>query len=614
MSTRQFLLTLACAIVLASRGDSAQSVSSGAIACGDGRVSAILDNFDSPWTICCTADPRIPNPVLRSVSGCNGSAIAVDYDLTEIAPPDSSGTGQSWVVLQRFFPRNQDLTNYTHIRLSMRGSNIDSHETVEVKLKDAKGGLFTAALKSMTDLPVWRPTYIDLREFTGNGSIDLANIASLEIGITRCDACEVFDNPAVGRPARHSGTLFLDEFAVVDLKSLAVNRVVETGLETASANATARARAANAILARVASGPGTGLVPAWFPETGPNFNTYVQAEALLVFVNEYVRTSNVAFRDAARTLAQKSIALQIPAGRAQSGAWYTTYGIQGTGLVPPNRVTPDVACDGNEAMIADARSGKPVATNIDACEWAGNVGWMLIALSRLQRSGLYGDPVALQAAVDAGAAWILRQPSYRGVLDYPDLVTLGVEGNISAYFGLLAAGKKNEAAVLGNAIFRFAWDPAQRRMKSGVRPEDAASAMDVCGSWGVTFLRSIGRLQEALDSQGYAVSVLRVRSFDDSIQGYGDIAGPYTPAVEFAAQAVSAGIKDADFVLQQLYALQIPVGQPDAGAFPGARDHWYGGPLSPWVTTMAGVSPTAWVYFASSQDPLVDLVSAGTRP
>src|ERR1051326_3387826 len=55
----------------------------------------------------------------------------------------------------------------------------------------------------------------------------------------------------------------------------------------------------------------------------------------------------------------------------------------------------------------------------------------------------------------------------------------GVEGNISAYFGLLAAGRKQEAAGLGNAIFQPArpdlnrtyfsgWDASLDRLRPGL--------------------------------------------------------------------------------------------------------------------------------------------------
>src|SRR5262249_31235297 len=105
-------------------------------------------------------------------------------------------------------------------------------------------------------------------------------------------------------------------------------------------------------------------------------------------------------------------------------------------------------------------------------------------------------------------------------------------------------------------------------------------------------------------------STLRSKSFSSSaygvVSGFGDIAGPYVPTVEFGAQAAAAAIKDAALIMQQIYLL-VDTGAY-SGAFPGATDHWYGGPLPPWNTTMAGVSPTAWVYFATYQDPLAELV------
>ena len=295
-------------------------------------------------------------------------------------------------------------------------------------------------------------------------------------------------------------------------------------------------------------------------------------------------------------MAAKLLSLQIPSGKTQSGAWFSTYLSHNGVLSPPARASQSLPCDGNETLIQD----------IDTCEWVGNGAWVLIALRKLQLGGFYDNPDALSDAVSRGAAWLLGQFSRNPA--YPNLISLGTEGNISAYFGLLAAGKAYEAEQLGKAIFQFGWDPVQRRMKPGVLPADAATAIDVSGSWGVTFLRSIGRVQEALDSQGYAASTMRVSSFEGSMYGYGDIAGPYTPTVEFSAQAASAGIKDANLVMQQIAALQIPPNGSYPGAFPGAADHWSGGPLAPWNTTMAGVSPTAWAYLAQNRDPLLDLL------
>ncbi|HBY93673.1 MAG TPA: hypothetical protein DEP84_06830 [Chloroflexi bacterium] len=561
-------------------------------ACGDGRVDTIVDDFDSTAGMTFTADSTIPAPTLRLVAGCHGNALAIDYDLINVAPPGSPNAGQSWIVLRRSLPTARNLSAFTHLRLALHGSNLNSHDTVEVKLQDGAGHLFAVSLKSLTDLPVWRPIYIDFRELSGSGELDLTNITHFEIGIVRCSGCEVFDNPSLpGPPEEHTGTLFLDEFAVLDLKPGAANRLVETTFESVAPNPTIRVNAANALLAQIkSSGPGMSLVPAWFPETNSNFNTYVQAEALLVFIYEYEQTGNVAYRDAARNLAQKLLTLQIPIGKTNAGAWYTSYD---QSLQPPTRPLPTMGqCDGTETMIQD----------IDTCEWVGNVGWVLIALGRLQQSGFYNDSAALNSALNRGADWVVGQFGRNS--GFPNLISLGIEGNISAYFGLLASGRKQATEQLGQAIFQFGWDSVQRRMKTGVGPADTATALDVSGSWGAAFLCSIGKSQEALDSQSYAATVLRTSSFDGSTVGYGDIAGPFTVAVEFTAQAAVAGIKDADSVMHQIYPLQM-LNEPYAGAFPGATDHWYGGALSPWSTTMSGASPTAWVYFASSYiDPL----------
>ena len=613
---RTFVITCLVVILLATRP--ALQGPGWAIACGDGRVDQVLDNFDTEplaWSFCCVPlNSNIPQKTPARVTGCNGDALSLPYDLQNAAPD-----GQSWIVFTRSFNPPRNLSPFTHVRVAFRGTNINSHETVELKLNNGDNH-FTASLNSMTDMVSWRPVYIDFREFTLTGAkLDLTNITGLEIGIKRCrEQCEVFDVPAIGRLDEDTGTLLLDEWAVVDLKPGAANRVVQTTFESVTPNLAVAAKAADALRASIMPpGVGADLIPAWFTEAIcpfpciRNLNSYVQAEALLVFVYEYERTGNTAFRDAARNLAQRLIAQQIDDTKVQRGAWYTTHGIENNALVPPNRPIPSATptrCDGNETMVADPDDSNNLsAKNIDACEWVGNVGWTLIALGKLQRSGIFPDAAALANALERGAAWIARQAGERGDLAHPHLVTLGVEGNISGYFGLLAAGHTSDAAVLANAIFQFAWDPVQRRIKPGARTEDAATAIDVSGSWGASFLRATGRMQDALDSMGYSASVMRAKSFDDTIMGYGDIAGPYTPALEFAGQAAAAGIKDADFVMQQLVPLQVPNGT-FAGAFPGAPNHWYGGPLNAWITTMIGASPTAWMYFALCCDPFRPLV------
>src|SRR5205823_5877000 len=124
--------------------------------CGDGRVDTVIDNFDqvSPWTYCCSFPPAIAPATLSSIQGCSGNALAINFDIT----------GGDWIIVLRNFNPPVDLSKYTHLRLPMRGSNLNAHHNVEVKLFDGKG-LYVATLTSITDLPDWRPLYIDFREF-----------------------------------------------------------------------------------------------------------------------------------------------------------------------------------------------------------------------------------------------------------------------------------------------------------------------------------------------------------------------------------------------------------------------------------------------------------------
>lgn len=591
--TRRHAFLMIAATALMSTANHAWSASPWAIACGDGRVDQILDNFDATWDTCCTAHASIPMPTQRTVAGCSGNALALSYDLRNVAPVG----GASWVVVQRSFAAAKDLRGYTHVRLALKGSNVDNHDNVEVKLK-AANGLFTARLVSVTDLPEWRALYIDLREFTGNGAPDLSSVSGLELALVRAEDNEVWNIPGVGGKADpHAATMYFDEFAVVNLRPGGPRREAQATFEPVAPVPAIRQAAARALLERVVpSGPGAGLVPAWFTEPTPNFNIYAQAEALLVFLHEHSLTGDATYRDAAQRLGARLIALQIAPDAAQSGAWFTAHSPQSGVLAPPQRTTQAVPCNGNERDIRD----------VDACQWIGNTGWALIALSRLRHSGLYENDPALAAAIERGASWIVAQIGRTG--GYDDITSLGIEGNVSAYFGLLAAGRASDAERLGRGIFARGWDPIQHRMKTGARAEDAATALDVAGSWGVTFLRAVGRNAEALESAGFTYSTMRVNSFDGTRRGFGDIAGPFTPAVEFIGQAAAAGIRDANLVMQEVAAMQIPAGRAYAGAFPGAADAWYGGSLPPWNTTMPGVSPTAWVHFAHSGDPLLALL------
>lgn len=567
---RRYLLLSVITVVFASA-----LAAQGPIRCGDGRVDQVIDGFESVggWAAR-FGDRDLPAVTLSTIGGCSGGALAVRWDLH----------GGEWFVLVRDLEQPLDLTGRTHLRIAIRGSNPNARLNFQLKLMDAHGSVFWQVAESVTDLPVWRPMYIDLRELTCFGdaatcgpgvTLDLSKITQIQIGIALC-----MRDGALCEATATTGGLDLDELAAVDLRPGAPHRVVLDGRERVIPNPDLRAETASAILGHTGA---NGLVPAWFPEPSPNYNTYTEAAALLVFVAEYQRTRDVRYRDAAMRLAGALIDLQIKPPLHNAGAWMSAYTLRNGAIA-----SFDATCTGDEAMVdGDDR-------NINRCSWVGNAAWALLALARVRDADL---PVAgIDASIAAARAWIVAQIGRMPA--YPDLITRGLEGNVSAWFGL-AAVNAPQTKSFGDAIYARGWDPVEQRLKMGAGDTDFGSAMDMSGSWGPQFLQRIGRPAAALASQGYAASIFPTTSFDGTIEGVGDIAGPWTMTVEFGAQAAAAGMVGANAIMREIDRLKHP-----DGSFPGGADEWYGGIGTPWTTTMTGVAPTAWVYFAQNGDPL----------
>ncbi len=547
------------------------------IRCGDGRVDQIIDAFESSasWTAA-YRDRDLPIVTLSSAAGCSGNALSVGWTLN----------GGEWIVLVRDLQPTIDLSSRTHLRVAIRGTNANARLNFQIKLMDADGSVFWQVAESVTDLTVWRPMYIDLRELTCFGdatacapgvTLDLAQIKQIQIGLALC-----MRDGALCETTEMTGGLLIDELAAVDLRPGAPHRVVMAQRESVTADPDLRAETAAVILAHQHA---NGLVPAWFPEASPNYNTYTEAAALLVFVAEYQRTGSTAYRDAAVDLANALMDLQIASPRLNAGAWMSAYTLR-NGVIE----SFDPTCTGDEAVVGGDDK------DVNRCSWIGNVGWAMLALARARRVAIPVDAAKLNASIAAARSWLEAQIGRMPA--YPDVMTRGLEGNISAWFALAASGSKR-AKPFANAIWTNGWDPVEQRLKMGVGATDFGSAIDMSGSWGAQFLRRIGRNAESLASQGYAASIFPTTSFDGSIAGLGDIAGPWTVTVEFGAQAAAAGITGANEVMSEIYRLKHP-----DGSFPGGADDWYGGIGTPWTTTMTGVAPTAWVYFAQNGDPL----------
>jgi hypothetical protein len=366
----------------------------------------------------------------------------------------------------------------------------------------------------------------------------------------------------------------------VDLRPGAPNRLPPRPREKVWPNKAIRASTAAALRDL---GERNGLVPAWYDEPVPNYNTYSQALRILVLAQEPRTPMN---RTALENAVTTMLNLQISEGRVNGGAWFTQYRWDGTQFVAPEN------CSGDETLVE----------HIDRCAWIGNVGWMLIALDRVKSARGHPDRTAIDRAIERAADWIGRQLGRLPEPDFMDVASYGLEGNISAYFGLLAARRKSEARRLEAALYRLGWDPVERRMKTGIRPTDLVTAMDTAGSWGAELLRCMGKERDARASQAYVASVMRTTSFDGAVEGYGDLNGPWTMTVEFGAQGASAGIPGARHVLEEIHPLQAA-----DGSFAGSTDDFLG--AGAWTTTWHGVAPTAWVYLSQTRSPLSRLCS-----
>jgi len=90
-------------------------------------------------------------------------------------------------------------------------------------------------------------------------------------------------------------------------------------------------------------------------------------------------------------------------------------------------------------------------------------------------------------------------------------ITDGVEGNVSTYFALVAAGATASAQAMSEFLTTQAWDTRERRLRMGVK--DWGLAIDVTGNWGSEFFRQIQDNTRALNGLNLAAESSRFAHF-----------------------------------------------------------------------------------------------------
>lgn len=495
------------------------------------------------------------------VAGTGGAEPGIELQYS-LAANDPGAPVHNWVVAR--WEREAglgdiDLGDADFLLVPFVGTGGGDPRTLEIKIQDDRGCMTPVLLEDVTDLPQWRTAVVSLHQLTRpdvckpGAQTDPQHIRAIEIGISET-------GPSHPQPSASAaaGTVTVGPIRWATADEL---RVPMSSFECVPSRGEVMGRIARRL---VEEQEPHGFIRSWFPESPGSYNVYTQAMALLVLTLEHQRTGQEAYRQAAIDIATRLV--EVQGTLEHDGAW-------------PDLLVPD---PGPDPVVA--------ATG----PWVGSHAWVVIALRTFIDTVPLVNASAYEDAVTLGIAWILDQQMTEAA---PGAVTTGTEGNVSSYFALMLNGEAVAAQDIFDHLMADHWDPAGW---FSMVHDDWTPTIDVMCNWGARMLRSEGLDAEALDACGLAAGIFAVRSFDDTVAGLGDIAGPWQPTVEFSGQYAATGGIGAETVMEQMLALEDP---SMSGAFPGAPDDFFGG--AGWNTSMTGIAPSAWVYLAlHGSDPL----------
>jgi hypothetical protein len=286
-----------------------------------------------------------------------------------------------------------------------------------------------------------------------------------------------------------------------------------------------------------------GLLKSWQEEAADYAWLYDQALGLLVLSNTD--------RPRASQLADKLVSLQNA-----DGSWYFGY----------HFVT-----------------GLPIDTPKDI----GPIAWLVYALKHYALKS--GDSAADQAALK-GSDWLATQQQADGRL--ADIT----EWNLDTWWAFQVTHHQTEADRLRDYLLTQVWDDQQGRFKS------SASTYQIFldnQTWGAAFLKAVGREADARRALSYARWMLTVSSNTGHLCGF-DGAGPFSVWNEGTLQYVAARGESSQTYFDQVVSQQAP-----DGGVPNSPDNYSG--YIVWLSRWHGVAPTAWLYFAGTDGPLLTI-------
>jgi len=305
----------------------------------------------------------------------------------------------------------------------------------------------------------------------------------------------------------------------------------------------------------------TGLFTSW--SSGPNAYSYDQGLVLIVVTREGFWQNGIPQNESARAakkLADFLVANQLPGGN-WSFAW-------------------------------DARTGNVTGPPL------GVGGDSYVAIALVTYANKVGDRTAWDAA-EACGEWLSDQIDELGGL------VPSTENNVDAWWAMVALRRWQNADRIQHYLLNTVWDQDLKYWWRGYAGSpDPFIALD-CATLVGEFAKSsrVDRPDMAKAALSFVHRTLMTT--DESFTYCGlDNMGPIGIWCEGMGQYITAGGEGSQDLLNTLLALQ----HPNGGIPSSTENRWscFG-----WLSTMTGLAPTSWFYFAQTKSPFEDLISPG---
>ncbi|MBN1385206.1 MAG: CIA30 family protein [Elusimicrobia bacterium] len=471
--------------------------------------------------------------------GENGTSIKISSEKKAMNIDYDFGDGK-WVQVKKNFKLGISNLNTLKFRLKGTGKSND----FQIKIEDADGTNFGYTFSGITSNGSWKEYEVPLKSFkyfwsadNGDSNMDWSNIKMLYFAISVNEGGK--------------GTVLLDDVKIE--KTSLKAPVTQEKYYYITGDSSIAKKAAKWILSMQQK---SGFVLSYEGDSKPFGWTYDQALCLIVLAHEYP--------DAAVKLLDALRKLQKPEGYWNDGMMLDT-GVK-------IELSDD---DKKKWFLSDVPGVKYEFDN----RWVGAVSWIVHAIERYTE--ITGDKRYVDM-MKKGAKWLKTQQKADGSLHD------STEGNIDSWWALKAGGFNKEADLLKKYLLTKVWDKEEGRFLVGLgNPKVYLDPQ----TWGASFSVRAGVPEYGLRALAFVREYLECQTFDRRTRGF-DTTGPYTVWNEGTLQYVVAGGKDS-----KLYLKEINKQQREDGALQHSHEEYLGG--GAWHTTMYGVCPTAWLYFAN---------------